>query len=66
MLNFQIDLGLSLFLLFFHCLIGGIAALIAKQKGRSYSRWIMLGLIGGTVAFIAALFLKPEETRPLL
>ena len=63
MLNLQIDPGLALFLLFFHCLIGGIAALIAKQKGRSYGRWLILGLIGGTVVLIAALFLKSEDTH---
>jgi hypothetical protein len=44
-----------------HCLIGGIAAAIAYRKGRRLSVWLLIGLIGGTAAFIAALTLKPRK-----
>lgn len=63
MLNFEIDSQLALFLFFFHCLIGSIAALIAKQKGRRFNRWLILGLIGGTPIFFIALWMKPEPTH---
>ncbi|MEB3280633.1 MAG: hypothetical protein VKK42_17105 [Lyngbya sp.] len=63
MFNFEIDPGLTLFLLFFHCLMGGIAALIAKQKGRRFNRWLIIGLIGGTPVFFTALWIKPLPTR---
>ncbi len=48
-------------LLWFHCLIGGIATLIAYQKGYSWGKWLMIGLVGGTFAFVYALFLKKKE-----
>jgi uncharacterized membrane protein len=60
--NNSVNWGLGLILLFFHCLIGSIAALIARQKGYRYNRWLALGLIGGTPIFIIALWLKPQVT----
>ncbi len=57
--DFQFN-DLAYFLLWFHCLMGGIAALIAKQKGYSYGRWLVIGLIGGTVAFVYVLWLKKK------
>ncbi|MBE9166626.1 hypothetical protein IQ238_03440 [Pleurocapsales cyanobacterium LEGE 06147] len=48
-------------LLNFHCLLGGIAAVIAWRKGRSLGLWLFLGLIGGIAAFILALSIKKKE-----
>jgi hypothetical protein len=48
-------------LLNLHCLIGGVAAAIARAKGRRLGVWLVLGLIGGTAALIAALFLPKKE-----
>jgi hypothetical protein len=48
-------------LLNLHCLIGGIAATIAYRKGRKLTTWLVLGLIGGTVALVAALLLKSNK-----
>jgi hypothetical protein len=47
-------------LLNLHCIIGGVAAAIARAKGRSLGLWLILGLIGGTAALIAALFLPKK------
>jgi len=44
-----------------HGIIGAIAAFVAQQKGRSYPRWLIIGLIGGTPAVIVALLLKPTS-----
>jgi hypothetical protein len=46
-----------------HCLIGLVAAQIAARKGRRRGRWIALGLVVGTPAFIAALLLPPWENK---
>ena len=50
-------------LLFFHCFIGGIAALVAKQKGYNYWLWLTLGFIGGTFAFIGIIMMKDSRKR---
>ncbi len=47
-------------LLTFHCLIGVVAAVLARRKGYSLGLWIVLGLIGGTAALIAALLMKEK------
>ena len=60
MLNLSIDPAVYT-LLFFHCLMGGIAALVAKQKGYNYWLWLTFGFIGGTVAFIVILMMKKKE-----
>jgi hypothetical protein len=44
-----------------HCLIGLVAAGVAYRKGRRLGRWVALGLVAGTPAFIAALFLSPQS-----
>ncbi|MGK7937176.1 MAG: hypothetical protein AB4206_15500 [Xenococcaceae cyanobacterium] len=48
-------------LLFFHCLIGGIAALVAKQKGYNFWLWLTLGFIGGTFAFVGIIVMNKKE-----
>ena len=48
-------------LLLFHCFIGGIAAILAKQKGYSLWLWLILGFIGGTASLMAALLMKEKE-----
>jgi hypothetical protein len=51
-------------LLFFHCSIGGIATLIAKQKGYNQWLWLLFGLIGGTVAFMVIISMKAKDSQP--
>ena len=46
-------LGIGLMVL--HCVIGVAAAIVAQQRGLSFRRWIWIGLLGGTIALIAAL-----------
>jgi hypothetical protein len=46
-------LGIGLMIL--HCVIGIAAAVVAMQRGLSFRRWIWIGLLGGTIALIAAL-----------
>ncbi len=46
-------LGIGLMTL--HCIIGVMAAIVAQQRGLSFRRWIWIGLLGGTIALIAAL-----------
>jgi hypothetical protein len=53
-------IGLSLMVL--HCMIGVIAAISAHQRGLSFQRWIWIGLLGGTIALIAALMLPPKTS----
>ncbi|MGB3534187.1 MAG: hypothetical protein WBA13_11785 [Microcoleaceae cyanobacterium] len=60
--NSPVNWGLGFILLFLHCLIGSMAALIARQKGYRYNRWLALGLIGGTPIFAIALWLKPQAS----
>lgn len=38
-----------------HCIIGLTAALLARQQGRPFLPWIFWGLLGGTIALIAAI-----------
>ncbi|MEQ9668274.1 hypothetical protein [Coleofasciculus sp. G2-EDA-02] len=47
-------------LLTIHCIIGIIAALLARHKGFDFRRWLIIGLIGGTPALIVALVVKPK------
>ncbi len=63
--NTSVNWGLVLILSFLHCLMGSVAALIARQKGYRYRRWLILGLIGGTPIFAVALWLKPQTSSQL-
>lgn len=51
-------------LLIFHCLIGAIAALVAKQKGYNFLLWLILGFIGGTFAFMGIIVMKDKTKEP--
>jgi len=48
-------------LLNLHCLIGGIAAVIAQRKGYNLILWLFLGLLGGTFTFFVALMLTNKD-----
>ena len=48
-------------LMILHCIIGSVAAGIAKSKGFNFRKWIVLGLIGGTPALIAVWFLPAQQ-----
>ena len=48
-------------LMLLHCLIGLIAAIVADQKGHPFPLWLIIGLIGGTIGLICALFLSPKH-----
>lgn len=39
-------------------LLGVIAAVVAWKKGRSFPIWLLLGLLLGPIAFIAALVVR--------
>jgi hypothetical protein len=57
---FTPSLDLFLLLFFYHCLIGGIATLVAVNKGYPRFKWLIFGLVGGTLAFFIALFLEKK------
>ncbi|VXD11536.1 conserved exported hypothetical protein [Planktothrix serta PCC 8927] len=61
MLNLLTNPAMIFSLAILHGVIGAIAAFVAQQKGRSYPRWLIIGLIGGTPALIVALLLKPTS-----
>ena len=48
-------------LLGIHCLMGAIAAIVAQQKGYRLEKWLLYGLLGGTISLIWALTLKKQE-----
>lgn len=58
MLMLDLPTEIVAFLLFFHCLIGGVAALVAQNKGYSKFWSLVFGLIGGTPALVVALYIK--------
>jgi hypothetical protein len=60
MSNFYLDPAFYPLLLF-HCSIGAIATLIAKQKGYNQWLWLIFGLIGGTFAFMTILLMKKRD-----
>ncbi len=39
-------------LMLLHCLIGLMAGIVADTKGYSFLNWLIIGLIGGTIALI--------------
>lgn len=48
-------------LLNLHCLLGGIAAVIAARKGYSLGRWLLWGLVGGTGALLVSVVMKHKQ-----
>jgi len=50
--------------LFFHCVIGLVAAQVAHGKGYDLGRWMVWGAVGGTVALVDALR-RPRQSTPL-
>lgn len=46
-----------------HCAIGTVAAVVAQRRGLPFQRWLLLGLIGGTVALVAACVVSPKTSR---
>ncbi|HEY9814900.1 MAG TPA: hypothetical protein V6D20_03730 [Candidatus Obscuribacterales bacterium] len=44
-----------------HCVIGVTAALVAQRRGRRLGNWLILGLIGGTAALVAACFVPAKR-----
>ncbi len=55
--------SLVFLLMLLHCLIGLNAAIVADQKGYLFTFWLIIGLIGGTIGLIAALFLSSKHDR---
>ena len=55
--NLPLDPTLYL-LLNLHCLLGGIAAVVAARKGYSLVRWLLWGLLGGTGALIVSVVMQ--------
>ncbi len=47
-----------------HCIIGLLAAMIADRKGFNLNRWLLWGLIGGTVALVTVLWKKGVSHEP--
>jgi hypothetical protein len=47
-------------LIIFHCFVGGVAAILAKQKGYNFWLWLPIGLIGGTFSLMAVLVMKEK------
>lgn len=43
-----------------HLFIGTAAAFVAKRRGNNFNLWLGFGLLGGTIALIAA-FLLPAK-----
>lgn len=62
MTDLPIDPAIYL-LLNIHCLIGGIGAVVAQRKGYNLVRWLLLGLLGGTITFFVALMLA-DKNKP--
>ncbi|MGF1493429.1 MAG: hypothetical protein ACFBSC_13435 [Microcoleaceae cyanobacterium] len=61
MFSWPIDPAVYALLIFLHCLLGGIAALVAKQRGYNFKLWLLLGLFGGTAALVVSFTLKPQK-----
>ncbi len=43
-----------------HASAGVLAAIVAVQKGESWSRWLPMGILLGTPALVMAVRLKPK------
>ena len=61
MSNLPINSTLYL-LLNLHCLLGGVAAVVAARKGYRLGRWLLWGLLGGTGALIVSVVMPRKET----
>jgi hypothetical protein len=54
----------TLYLLFnLHCLLGGMAAVVAARKGYSLGRWLIWGLFGGTGALIVSVVMQRQAKQ---
>lgn len=47
-----------------HCIIGLVAAAVAQRRGFPAGKWLLWGLIGGTVALVSALLMTPPGKTP--
>ncbi|MEB3828672.1 hypothetical protein [Phormidium sp. CCY1219] len=61
----QQNLPLFWAMMVLHCIIGTLAAFLAKRKGFNFKWWLAIGLIGGTFAFVSACFLQPASSTLL-
>ncbi len=59
MINFSLDSS-WFYLLGIHCLNGTIAAIVANYKGYNFLKWLLYGLLGGTISLVWAIFLKKQ------
>lgn len=50
-------------LLNLHCLMGGIAAVVAAKKGYGLGQWLVWGLVGGTGTLIVAVVMPPKNAK---
>ena len=57
----EINWQLFWILMILHLFIGTAAAFVAKRRGNNYNFWLGFGLLGGTIALIAA-FLLPAKS----
>ncbi|ASC69263.1 hypothetical protein XM38_001900 [Halomicronema hongdechloris C2206] len=48
-------------LLLLHCTIGLVAAQLAHQQGRDLGRWLIWGMVGGTLALVMVLADSPRS-----
>lgn len=48
-------------LILLHFIIGLLAAIVADQKGHSFSLWLLIGAIGGTLGLIWALLTPAKK-----
>ena len=55
------NLPLIVLLTVLHCAVGTTAGLVAKRKGKNFPLWLVLGLIAGTFALIAAFLVPTKE-----
>ncbi|MEL7313489.1 MAG: hypothetical protein AAFN08_00880 [Cyanobacteria bacterium J06559_3] len=58
-LEFSWPIAITMMVL--HCVVGLTATRVASRKGADTAKWLLWGLIGGTVALITALKLPPRS-----
>lgn len=51
-------------LLSVHCLMGTIGAVVAQTKGYNLGKWLLFGLLGGTITLMIIIF-KPQSTSTI-